>query len=56
MNLIKKIKTKNVLKYTLGGCVILKSGKELVVSRETLKKSKRFNFLLKLTKTALFII
>jgi tRNA(Ile)-lysidine synthase len=39
MNLIKKIKTKNVLKYTLGGCVILKSGKELVVSRETLKKS-----------------
>ena len=41
INLLKKIKTRKSLKFTLGGCVLLKSGNELIISRETVKKRKK---------------
>ena len=41
LNMLKRIRSKKTGKSTLGGCLILKSGKELIISRELVKKRKK---------------
>ena len=40
LNLLKRIRLKKVEKSTLGGCLVTRSGKELIISKEKTKKNK----------------
>jgi len=39
LNLLQRIRLKKIAKSTLGGCLIIRSGKELIISKEKVKKN-----------------